>query len=237
MNDQPRPLRADQLLSRFGYCSRSEARRWLARGLVATPDGPVTQPEKRIDLAVTPFNGQPIAGPHGLLVVLHKTAGTVCSHDSKEGPSVFDSLPARWVQRNPPVTTVGRLDKDTTGVLIVTDIGTLVQRWTSPRRGVDKVYEVTLDETPGPELIELFAAGTLLLDDEERPCLPAKLELPGGPQARLTLVEGRFHQVKRMFASQGLNVLKLHRSRFGDFTVAHLAPGQWQVLDPADHPL
>ena len=132
-----------------------------------------------------------------------------------------------------PVTSVGRLDKDTTGVLLITDQGTLVQRWTSPRHKVEKVYEATVDADLKPELVALFAAGTLQLEDEDKPCLPAKLEILGPREARLTLVEGKYHQVKRMFASQGCVVTRLHRSRFGNYALDGLEPGQWRVLDLA----
>jgi len=115
-------------------------------------------------------------------------------------------------------------------LLLLTDDGALVQRWTSPRRKVPKVYEVSVDADLGTELIALFASGALLLNGETKPCLPAKLEIVSARQARLELVEGRFHQVKRMFAGQGLSVTRLHRSRFGQFELGDLQPGQWRLL-------
>jgi 16S rRNA pseudouridine516 synthase len=115
-------------------------------------------------------------------------------------------------------------------VLLLTDDGDLVQRWTSPRHGVTKLYEVTVDRDLPPALVERFASGTLLLDGEDKPCRPAKMEIISPRRARLELTEGRYHQVKRMFASQGCGVLQLHRSRFGEFTVEGLAPGEWRVL-------
>jgi 16S rRNA pseudouridine516 synthase len=128
------------------------------------------------------------------------------------------------------VTSVGRLDKDTTGVLLVTDLGELVQRWTSPKHKVPKVYEVTTDREIAPALVERFAEGTLMLDGDPKPCLPARLEILSAHAARLELIEGRYHQVKRMFASAGLTVVRLHRSRFGDFELGDLRPGHWRHL-------
>jgi 16S rRNA pseudouridine516 synthase len=222
--------RLDQILANLGYCSRSEARGWV-RAKRVTVNGEIAKdPAAKAPLTSVLVDGQPLDCPEGLLVVLNKPAGYICTHDAREGPIVFDILPPRWVRRNPPATTVGRLDKDTTGVLLITDQGALVQRWTSPHHKVPKVYEVTLDGELRPELIEIFAAGNLLLEDDIKPCLPAKLEIVGPREARLELVEGRYHQVKRMFGSQGLNVTRLHRSHFGTYTVGDLKPGEWRLL-------
>ncbi len=222
--------RLDQILANLGYCSRSEARGWVRGGRVLVNDEKATDPADKAPLASVLVDHLPLECPDGLLVVLNKPAGYICTHDAREGPIVFDILPHRWVRRNPPATTVGRLDKDTTGVLLITDQGTLVQRWTSPHHKVPKIYEVTLDGELRPELIEIFAAGTLLLEDDVKPCLPAKLEIVGPHEAQLELVEGRYHQVKRMFGSQGLNVTRLHRSHFGEYTIGDLKPGQWRLL-------
>lgn len=225
------PLRRlDQLLSACGYCSRSEARLWVRGGRVLVAGQraeAVDQKARGTDVVV---DGEPLDSPEGILVLLHKPAGYVCSHDAKEGPRVFDLLPKRWLERNPPVATVGRLDKDATGALVVTDQGELVHRWTSPKHHVTKLYEVTVARDLDASLIKLFAAGTLLLDDEHKPCLPAKLEIVNPREARLELTEGKYHQVKRMFASQGWTVTRLHRSRFGDFELGDLPVGQWRKL-------
>jgi len=225
-----KPLRLDALLSRYGYCSRSEARAWLKAGRV-TLNGKalVSHSDKALPGTVL-IDGEPVEFPDGLLVVLHKPADYVCSHDPGEGPSVYDLLPPRWLKRNPVVTTIGRLDKDATGVLLITDDGDLAHRWTSPKHKVAKLYEVTVDADLPPGLEALFAAGTLMLDGEDKPCLPAKLEIVGAREARLELTEGRYHQVKRMFASQGCTVTRLHRSRFGDITLDGLEPGAWRAL-------
>lgn len=176
------------------------------------------------------MDGEPIDSPEGILILLHKPAGHVCSRDEKEGPRVFDLVPERWLERNPPVTTVGRLDKDATGALVITDRGELVHQWTSPKRHVTKLYEVTVDRDLDASLIGLFAAGELVLEDERKPCLPAKLEIVNAREARLELTEGKYHQVKRMFASQGWTVTRLHRSRFGEFELGELPAGQWRTL-------
>ena len=224
------PRRLDQILANYGYCSRSEAKIWIRKGRVTVNEEPVTAAEKKAPPELVRVDGEPIECPEGILALLHKPAGYVCSHDAGEGPTIYDLLPSRWLKRNPPATTIGRLDKDTTGVVLITDIGELVQRWTSPKHKVAKVYEVTVSTDLSPALVELFAAGTLMLANEEKPCLPAKLEIVSAREAELELTEGRYHQVKRMFASQGCEVIKLHRSHFGEFELGDLQPGQWRLL-------
>ncbi len=230
MNPQSKLSRLDQILSRYGYCSRSEARAWVKSGRVLVHGVPAKSFSDKVLPSSLLIEGQPIDQPDGILALLHKPAGYVCTHEGREGPTIYELLPEQWMQRNPSVTSIGRLDKDTTGLILVTDIGDLVHRWTSPKHKVPKVYEVTVDADLPPGLGELFASGTLLLEDEDKPCLPAQLEVLGPREATLEIVEGRYHQVKRMFASQGCNVTRLHRSRFGELTLEGLAPAQWRLL-------
>jgi 16S rRNA pseudouridine516 synthase len=225
-----KPQRLDAILSRYGYCSRSEARAWLRGGRVVVNGQTAQSPSDKANPENVLIDNEPVEHPHGILALLHKPTGYVCSHDEREGASVYDLFPPRWLERNPPITTIGRLDKDTTGVLLVTDIGELVQRWTSPNHKVSKIYEVTVDRDLNPALVEVFAAGGLQLEGENKPCLPARLEISDPRHAKLELTEGKYHQVKRMFGSQGYEVLQLHRSHFGDFGVEDLANGQWRLL-------
>lgn len=222
--------RLDAILSRYGYCSRSEARAWLRAGRVQVRDQRQSDPAQKAFPEEVSVDGEPLDHPSGILVLMHKPAGYVCSHDTREGKTVYELLPPRWSRRNPPVTTVGRLDKDTTGALLVTDSGELVQRLTSPRHKVSKVYEVTVDKDLRPELVDIFASGRLLLEGEDKPCLPARFEIVEPRHGRLELTEGRYHQVKRMLGSQGYEVLQLHRSRFGDWTLGELKPGEFLSL-------
>jgi 16S rRNA pseudouridine516 synthase len=136
------------------------------------------------------------------------------------------------MMRNPAVTSAGRLDKDTSGLILVTDIGPLVHRFTSPRAEVEKVYEVTVDHELEPGLVDTFASGEIMLRNEAKPCLPAKLVITSPLTASLTITEGRYHQVRRMFASQGWHVTGLHRSRFADYTLDGIDEGEWRLLPP-----
>jgi 16S rRNA pseudouridine516 synthase len=124
------------------------------------------------------------------------------------------------------------LDKETTGLLLLTDLPDVVHRLTSPRHKVPKVYRAVLDRVVPGEAAERFAAGALMLPGEEHPCAPAALEVLGPREARLTLTEGRYHQVRRMFAVLDATVVALHRESFGSLTLEGLAPGQWRELPP-----
>jgi 16S rRNA pseudouridine516 synthase len=230
--------RLDQLLANLGYCSRREAREWIRGGRV-TVNGAV---EKDFGVKAHPgavrIDGEALDHPEGLLLLVHKPVGLVCSHDEREGPNVYSLLPPRWRQRNPAITSVGRLDKETSGLLLLTDQSELVHRLTSPKHKVPKVYRATLDSDLPPGLAEIFAAGTLVLKGEDEPCVPAELRLLGPREAELTLTEGRYHQVRRMFSSQGCEVLTLHRSRLGQLELGDLPTGQWRELplDAFDQP-
>lgn len=227
--------RLDQLLSSLGYCSRSEARDWVKCGTVTVRGEEADNVGQRVDAADVRVDGEPLDHPDGLLLLLHKPLGLVCSHDGREGPGVYSLLPERWRRRNPVVTSIGRLDKETSGLLLLTDQSPLVHRLTSPKHKVPKIYRATVDRDLAPGLVPLFAAGTLLLEGEKEPCAPAMLRIVTPREAELTLTEGKYHQVRRMFAAAaGATVLTLHRERFGDLTLGNLAPGAWREL-PLDY--
>lgn len=223
--------RLDQLLGSLGYGSRREAQGMVAAGYVTVKGVVAERADVRVVAEDVLVKGQPLEAPDGLLAMFHKPLGYVCSRSDGEGATIYELLPARWSARNPAVTSVGRLDKDTSGLLLVTDRGDLVQRWTSPRAEVEKVYEVTVDKPLEASLVEVFASGTVMLRGEEKPCLPAQLEIVDERHARLSLMEGRYHQVRRMFASQGWHVTSLHRSWFGGYTLDELGVGEWRLLD------
>lgn len=224
--------RLDQLLAQLGYCSRREARDLVRSGAVTVDGLPAKDSSAKVDPAAVRVSGEPLDHPAGLLLLLHKPVGLVCSHDEREGPNVYSLLPERWRRRHPAVTSIGRLDKDTSGLLLLTDQSELVHRLTSPRHKVPKTYRATLDREPPPGLADLFAAGTLRLDGEDKPCAPAELRLTAPHEAELILTEGRYHQVRRMFASQGCLVTALHRLSFGPLELGDLPPGRWRELPP-----
>ena len=227
--------RLDQLLANLGYCSRREVRDWLRAGRVEIAGKRADDPGAKPSPAAVRVDGEALDHPDGLLLLLHKPLGLTCSHDEREAPLIYDLLPARWRARNPTVTSVGRLDKETSGLLLLTDHTELVHRLTSPKHKVPKIYRATTDRDLPPGLVELFAAGTLQLDGEKEPCAPAELRLLGPREAELTLIEGKYHQVRRMFAAAcGATVLTLHRSHFGTLSLGDLAPGRYRELTLAE---
>lgn len=229
-------MRADALLSRFGYCTRREAAAWIKQGRVTLNGVPVKQASSSVDVDAVAVDGAPVPFPHGLYVALHKPLGYTCSHSEEEGGRpVYDLLPARWLARSPQVQSVGRLDKETSGLLLLTDDGAFLHALTSPRHHVPKVYEFATSSPVPPSAVELFAEGSLMLRGEKSPCLPAQLELLGPCAGRLTLHEGRYHQVRRMLASVGAPVQSLCRVQFGPLSLDSLglAPGEWVAVDPA----
>ncbi|MBA4137220.1 MAG: rRNA pseudouridine synthase [Opitutus sp.] len=222
--------RLDQLLANLGYCSRREARDWIDAGRIEVGGQIADDPGQKSHPAAVRVDGEPLDHPEGLLLMMNKPLGRVCSHDAGEGPSVYELLPERWRRRNPVVTTIGRLDKETSGLLLLTDQSALVHRLTSPKHKVPKIYRATLDADIPTDAKEIFARGTLMLKGETEPCAPAELQGLGLREAELTLTEGRYHQVRRMFSALGCEVVTLHRVRFGHLELGELAPGKWREL-------
>lgn len=222
--------RLDQILSNFGYCSRKQARAFCQEGRVSARGEIKTDVAEKLDPAELLVDGEALAFPHGLLVMMNKPAGYVCSHNPAEGATIYDLLPWQWLARKPVPATVGRLDKDTTGLILITDDTQLNHRLTSPRHKVRKTYEVTLDKPLQTDLSDIFASGELLISGDDKPCLPAEYRQIDDYHAELVLIEGRFHQVKRMFAALDYEVVALHRSQFGQLTLADLPEGEFRAV-------
>lgn len=204
-------------LAGLGYGSRKEV-------AIAIRDGRVTGEGEALR-----FDGEPIDPPHGMVVMLNKPAGFTCSH-ADQGRLIYELLPARFLKRDPKLSSVGRLDADTTGLLLFTDDGTLLHKLISPKSSITKTYDAVLARPLEGHEAALFASGTLVLRGEEKPCLPAQLDVTDERTARLTLTEGKYHQVRRMFAAAGNHVEALHRSRFGLLDLGDLAEGSWHLL-------
>jgi 16S rRNA pseudouridine516 synthase len=176
----------------------------------------------------------PIDPPPPLTLILHKPLGVVCSH-REPGRSVYELLPERWRRRDPVLSTIGRLDADTSGLLLITDDGALLHRVISPRNHVPKRYLAALDRPLTGGEAAAFAAGDLLLDGETEPLAPAVLEPLSPTTARLTVTEGRYHQVRRMFAAVGNHVLALHRDRIGGLDLpSDLEAGAFRIAAPSE---
>ncbi|MEP6780452.1 MAG: pseudouridine synthase, partial [Gemmatimonadaceae bacterium] len=143
----------------------------------------------------------------------------------------YELLPPRFRSRSPVMAPIGRLDKDTSGLLLLTDDGQLNHRVTSPKSHLPKVYYAELATDLRGDEVELFASGTMVLEGETEALKPVALRVLSARAAELTLIEGRYHQVRRMFAAVGNHVDALHRVSIGSLSLGALTPGQWRVLD------
>lgn len=222
-----------KLLANLGYGSRKEVTLMLRNGWVSRADGSELGPNDSAEHDDIRVEDEPLDPPQGVLLMLHKPAGYTCS-TKDAGRVVYDLLPPRFRLRKPLLSTVGRLDRDTSGLLLMTDDGQLLHRITSPRSKLAKVYQAALAEDLRGDEAAIFASGTLQLESETTPLAPAGLEPIGPRLARVTLHEGRYHQVRRMFAAVGNHVDALHRVSIGGLTLGDLQPGQWRILQAQD---
>lgn len=235
MSGKPPMARLDRLLANLGYGSRREVTALVAHRQVELDGAALRDAGARIPVtadlpARMTVAGKPLDPPAPLTVLMHKPLDVVCSH-KEAGRSVYELLPNRWQARMPGLSTIGRLDKDTTGLLLITDDGPLLHRVISPRSHVAKRYLATLDRPLKGDEAEAFASGTLMLESETTPLAPARLEPIDANRAYLTITEGRYHQVRRMFAAVGNHVSALHRDRIGGLALPDdLPPGGWRIL-------
>ena len=220
-------------LANLGYGTRRDVEWMFREGRVTDAEGELLYGDDKVAHDTIRLDGQPLDPAPGLVLMLNKPTGVTCS-TKDQGKLVYELLPERFARRDPVVSTVGRLDRETSGLLLMTDDGQLLHRITSPKSGLDKVYEATLAQDLRGDEAGIFASGELMLEGEHKPLLPAELEVTGPRTARLTLHEGRYHQVRRMFAAVGNHVERLHRAKVGGLTLEDLAPGQWRYLEAAD---
>lgn len=236
MSAKPETMRLDRLLANMGYGSRREMQALAKNGRITLDGAPVRDAEKRIPVSRDlpdhlQIDSKPIDPPPGICLLLHKPLGVTCSH-KEAGPLVYDLLPTRWRGREPAISTIGRLDKETSGLLLLTDDGGLLHRVISPKNHVAKRYRVTLDRPLNGTEAATFAKGGLMLDGETKPLLPAEMETLSPTEALLILHEGRYHQVRRMFAALGNHVAALHRDRIGGLDLPEdLEAGSFRILD------
>ncbi|MDP2004116.1 MAG: pseudouridine synthase [Rubrivivax sp.] len=224
-------MRIAQILFSQGFGNRRVCAGLLELGLVRVGGRVVEDPHEAFETEGLQFevDGVPWAYHAQALVMLHKPAGYECSQKPRHHPSVLSLLP-------PPLRTrglqpIGRLDEDTTGLLLLTDDGSLIHRLTSPKHHVPKVYEVGCKHPVDETQLQRLRAG-VVLEDDPAPVRAAAAERSGECALSLTLTEGKYHQVKRMLAAVGNRVDTLHRSRFGGMVLpSGLMPGQWCWLD------
>lgn len=220
-------------IARLGYGSRKQVLAMLREGRITDAAGSALAADAALAHDHIRLDGEPLDLAPGFVAMLHKPVGYTCS-SRDAGRLVQDLLPLRWRAREPKVSSVGRLDRDTSGLLLLTDDGALLHRIIAPRSQVAKVYVAELAHDLRGDEGACFASGRLMLESEATPLAPAQLVALGPRRARLTLHEGRYHQVRRMFAAVGNHVLALQRVAIGALSLDGLAAAQWRVLAPAE---
>ena len=225
--------RLDKLLSDSGHFTRSEARNAIRAGRVRVNGEAVRKPEQKYDEdtdAIT-VDGEALSCSACRYLMLHKPPGVLSATDDPKQTTVLDLLPPHLQKQG--LFPVGRLDKDTTGLLLLTNDGDFAHRVISPKKHVPKRYRAALDGPIGPEDIAAFAEGLVLADGTK--CLPAALERAESGEGIVTVYEGKYHQVKRMFAARGRTVTALHRERIGALWLDDaLPPGAFRELRPEE---
>ncbi|WP_041523516.1 pseudouridine synthase [Gilvimarinus agarilyticus] len=225
-------MRLDKFIAHCTGASRSEVKRWIRAKCVTVAGITTTDPRHYIAPPdeVT-LNGSPLAYPHARYYMLHKPEGVVCSNEDGEHPTALDCLTG--IHRE-GLQIAGRLDKDTTGLVLITDDGQWNHTITAPRAAKNKVYCVSLAKPISAQCMAQFAEG-ILLKGESKPTRPANVAPITDTKVRVTLHEGRYHQVKRMFAACGNHVTALHRESVAGIVLdAALAPGQFRPLTQAE---
>ncbi len=220
-------------VANLGYGSRKQVGVMFRHGRITDASGVPLSADARVAHADVRIDGEPLDPPPGMVIMLHKPAGVTCSHNDA-GRLVFDLLPPRFSARRPQLSCVGRLDRDTTGLLLLTDDGALLHRIISPRSHLAKCYKATLAEDVRADAAEYFASGTVRLASDDTPLAPAQLQVPAPRRVQLTITEGRYHQVRRMFAALGNHVESLHRIAIGNLRLGELPPGAWRLLEPRE---
>lgn len=216
-------------LANLGYGTRRDVTRIVSARRVTRADGTRLRDGDTFTHADVRVDGEPLDPPAGCVILLNKPVGYVCSTQDVP-PLVYDLLPARFLRRTPIMAPVGRLDRDTCGLLLLTDDGALNHRLTSPRSHLSRTYRAMLAEDVDAGVPELFASGAMLLKGEAKPLLPAAAEIISPREVKLTIEEGRYHQVRRMFAAAGNHVVALERIAIGGLELGELTVGNWREV-------
>ena len=226
-------VRLDKVLSELGVASRRELKQMIRSGRVSVNGQTVTEPEKHIDPEKDALclDGAALRLRRFRYFMMDKPAGVLSVTEDRKQQTVLDLLPPELKRLG--LFPVGRLDKDTGGLLILTNDGGFAHRVISPKAGVEKRYRAEVEGVPDEEDARAFAQGLILADGTR--CLPAKLEITGGSVCFVTVMEGKYHQVKRMLASRGKPVQRLRRLSVGELEIGEdLGPGGFRELEEND---
>ncbi len=229
-------MKLGKYLARLGYGSRREVEELFRQKRIRSNSEPLAfndEVGKDVDHEDVSVDSEVLDAPPDSVVMLNKPTGFACSTVDVH-PVVYDLLPARFARRTPIMAPIGRLDLDTSGLLLFTDNGSLNHRITSPRSHLEKTYIVTLSEPLRGDAGDLFASGELKLSGESEKLRAASLEVITPTQVRVAISQGRYHQVRRMFAAVGNHVTSLHRAAIGGMQLGELPTGSWRVLSAGE---
>ena len=224
--------RLDKFLANCGVGTRSQVKGILKTGAVAVDGIPEKDGSRKIDptAQVITVNGEPLQLAGRVVLMLNKPAGFVTATEDRTERTVMELLPEKY--RHMDLRPVGRLDKQTEGLLLFTNDGDLLHRLISPKKEVPKVYYAKHEGIAGEEDVAAFASGLTLADGTV--CLPAELQPLGAGESLITVCEGKYHQVRRMMASRGMHVTYLERRQEGKLTLSDLPRGQVRELTPVE---
>lgn len=220
-------------LANLGYGSRREVERMFKLGAITNVAGNQLSPDDKFSHEDILVDGEALDVAPGSALMLHKPIGYVCS-TREASQLIYELLPMRFRDRSPVIAPIGRLDRDTSGLLLLTDDGQLNHRVTSPKTHLPKVYEATLANPLRGDEAGIFESGTLMLESETTPLKPVAMRQLDEQRVELTLTEGRYHQVRRMFAAVGNHVDALHRTAIGPVRLGDLPSGEWRMLDETE---
>ena len=222
-----------KLIANLGYGTRREVAVMFANGRIRSVDGALLHEKSACEYPQIRVDGAALDPVRGSVLLMHKPCGYTCSTTDPK-LVIYDLLPERFRLRSPIMASVGRLDRQTSGLLLLTDDGQLLHKITSPKTHLPKSYIAELAQPIEGHEAEIFASGTLMLEGEATPLRPAELHIISANCARITITEGRYHQVRRMFAAAGNHVDTLHRERVGGLELGALESGQWRVLSASE---
>ena len=229
-----KPLSLEKILFSQGFGTRRYCSDLVFAELVKVNGVLAEDPEERIatEGPVLNVEGQDCEFHEKAYIAFHKPANYECSHKTTHHPSVYSLLPRPFVERG--LQCVGRLDFDTTGLLLISDDGQFIHKMTTPKKNIGKVYEITTAESIQSKQLDHLLKG-VVLDDDPKPCFAKACEQIDEHHLAMTIVEGRYHQVKRMMAAVGNHVAQLHRTQIGAYLMPDdLAEGQWRWLYESD---
>ena len=232
-------VRLDKLLSSLGYGSRKSISGMAKKGIIVLDHSRIHDSSHKVNITSDVrdrlyIKGEKLDPMPGMVLMMNKPLGVTCSH-KEVGKLVYDFLPDRWRHRIPALSTIGRLDKETSGLLLITDDGELLHTIINPKNHVKKVYLVDVADPLTKNAVDTFASGALMLRGDIKPLASAELKIIDPKRALITITEGRYHQVRRMFAAIGNRVVRLHRTQIGALKLPDtLEQSSWKLLLSSD---